>query len=57
MPRSLVQWYVTLSSSFCEKALAIAGAKNARMVYVEAESEGVRDGEALFRLHFDITWR
>jgi hypothetical protein len=56
MPRSLVPWYVVLSSAFCEKALAIGGASSARMVYGEAEPQGTQGAEEIFKLHFEIAW-
>lgn len=56
MPRPLVPWFTALSAAFCEKALHIGGATNARMLYGQAEPEGSRGGQDIFTLHFEVTW-
>jgi hypothetical protein len=56
MPRPLVPWYTALSAAFAEKALAIGGALNPRLVYGNAVPEGSRGGQDIYSLHFEITW-
>ena len=56
MPRTLVPWYTTLSSAFCEKALMIGGATNPRMLFGQTTPEGSRGGQDIYTLHFEITW-
>lgn len=56
MPRTLVPWYTTWSSAFCEKALMIGGATNPRMLFGQTTPEGSRGGQDIYSLHFEITW-
>jgi hypothetical protein len=56
IPRMLVRWLAVVSSSFCEKALRLAGATNARVVFGAVEPDGSTSGHPLHRVHLDITW-
>lgn len=56
VPRMLVGWLATVSSSFCERTLEVAGSRAPRVTFGEVHADGAKVGYDLHRLEFELTW-
>jgi hypothetical protein len=56
LPRSFVQGWSALATSFTERVLRDVGAADARMHVLSPESDGTLEGYDLFRVPFELTW-
>ena len=56
VPGPVLDWYSTVTCSFSEAALEIAGAPGPRVVPSSCEPDGTRFGVATYAMKFDVTW-
>ncbi len=56
IPRELVQWVVYASVGFCETALRLAGARDARVTVVDLAADGRLFGRDLARAELRLLW-